>query len=130
MTLGQLLDLHVSGALKIKYEDGDNTAVLGGSTRITLEQAQQLCYKFGWTEFYLNAFEIIAKTNSMMSSLKRVQWGQTGNLNFGTILTLSSRIREQLLMVRHLIELYYTLKVINIQFFMAWNIQEQHMSFM
>lgn len=75
MTLGQLLDLHVNGALKIKYEDGENTAVLGDSTRITLEQAQQLCYKFGWTEFYLNAFEIIAKTNSMMSSFKKSAMG-------------------------------------------------------
>lgn len=75
MTLGQLLELHVNGALKIKHEDGESTAVLGGATRITLEQAQQLCYTFGWTEFYLNAFEIIAKTNSMMSTLKKSAMG-------------------------------------------------------
>ena len=75
MTLGQLLDLHVNGALKIKHEDGEPTAVLGGVTRITLQQAEQLCRQFGWTEFYLNAFDIIAKTNSMMSSLKKSAMG-------------------------------------------------------
>lgn len=75
MTLGQLLDLHVNGALKIKHEDEEPTAVLGGITRITLQQAEQLCRQFGWTEFYLNAFDIIAKTNSMMSSLKKSAMG-------------------------------------------------------
>lgn len=75
MTLGQLLDLQVNGALKIKHVDGEDTAVLGGSAIITLEQAEKLCYKFGWTEFYLNAFEIIAKTNSMLNSFKKSAMG-------------------------------------------------------
>lgn len=71
MTLGQLLDLHVNGALKIKHETGEQTATLGGTTKITLQQAEQLCRQFGWTELSLNAFEIIAKTNSMIGSLKK-----------------------------------------------------------
>lgn len=75
MTLGQLLDLHVNGALKIKHEDGESTAIMGGATRITIEQAEQLCRQLGWTDFHLNAFEIIAKTNSMMSSFKKSAMG-------------------------------------------------------
>lgn len=79
MTLGKLLDLHVNGALKIKHEVGSETALLGGSTEITLEQAEQLCHQFGWKEFNLNAFEIISKTNSMMKTLKKsligTNWG-------------------------------------------------------
>ena len=79
MTLGQLLDLQANGALKIKHEDGEPTAILGGAAVITIEQAEQLCRQFGWTDLHLNAFEIIAKTNSMMNSIKKsaigVNWG-------------------------------------------------------
>lgn len=71
MNLAQLMNLHVSGALKIKYEEGASTAILGGTTEITIEQAAMLCNQFGWTEFFVSPFEIINKTNSMMASLKK-----------------------------------------------------------
>lgn len=75
MTLGRLLELHVNGALKLKHDDGEEFAVLGGTTKINLEQAERLCAQFGWTEHYLNAFEIIEKTNNMMASFKRSALG-------------------------------------------------------
>lgn len=79
MTLGQLLELQANGALKIKHEDGESTAIMGGAALINIEQAEQLCRQFGWTEHHLNAFEIIAKTNSMMNSIRKsaigVNWG-------------------------------------------------------
>lgn len=71
MTLGKLLELHVNGVLKIKHDEGEDTAVVGGATRVNIEQAKRLCKEFGWTEIYLSPFEIITKTNSMMKSIRR-----------------------------------------------------------
>lgn len=81
MTLGQLMELHVNGALKIKHEDNSAVALLGGTTQITVEQAESLCAQFGWTEHYINAFDAIAKTNSIMSTFKKsslfTDWSDT-----------------------------------------------------
>lgn len=88
MTLGQLLDLHVNGALKIKHEDGEPTAIMGGSAIITLQQAEQLCGQLGWTRFHLNAFEIISKTNSLMSTIKKSAIGTNWTPEFMNIINV------------------------------------------
>lgn len=75
MTLKELFDLQGNGALKISHEDGKDFAVMGGSTQISLEQAEQLCRKLGWAEHYLDSFEILSKTNSMINTLRKSALG-------------------------------------------------------
>lgn len=70
MTLGNLMEMHVNRALKISYDEGATVANLGGMT-ITLEQADQIVRKLGWTEYVPNAFEMIKKTDNLMNYLKK-----------------------------------------------------------
>jgi len=69
MTLGNLLEIYVNGALNISYNKDDVVATLGG-VAITDDQARMLCSKFGWTEIYLSPFEIISKTAKFIKSFK------------------------------------------------------------
>ena len=69
MTLGQIRELHLGGALNIKYEKGKSIASIG-DMQITLEQATQLTSQLGWVEYVLSPFEIIDKTNKFIRGLK------------------------------------------------------------
>lgn len=69
MTLGQLRELHLGGALNIKYEKGQSVASIG-DMQVTLEQATQLASQLGWIEYVLSPFEIIDKTNKFIRGLK------------------------------------------------------------
>jgi hypothetical protein len=70
MTLGQLMELHMNGALNAKVEEGKDVGSLGG-VPLTFEQAQQICSTIGWTEYVLSPFDVIKKTNNLMASIKK-----------------------------------------------------------
>jgi hypothetical protein len=70
MTLGQLMELHMNGALNAKIEEGSDVGTLGG-VQLTYEQAQQICATIGWTEYVLSPFEVIKKTNNLMAAIKK-----------------------------------------------------------
>jgi hypothetical protein len=69
MLLSELINVQSSGALNIKYEKGSSVASLGG-TQVTMEQAAVIARQLGWNEFYLNAFEILDKTNKFVRGIK------------------------------------------------------------
>ena len=66
MTLKELLELNSKGTFKVKHEKGTNIGIINNSMQVSLEQAQKICCNIGWKEFYLDAFEIIAKTNKFL----------------------------------------------------------------
>lgn len=72
MTIGELLELYVNGALNIKYEDEKSKVATLGGVSITLEQADLICKQLGWTEYYrgLSPFEIIDKTAKFIRAFK------------------------------------------------------------
>jgi hypothetical protein len=69
MTLGQLVEMHNSGALNIKFEKEDTVANLAG-IQITQEQALVMVRNLGWEDIYLSPFEIIDKTNKFARGIK------------------------------------------------------------
>lgn len=71
MVLGQLVMMYNQGALNIKHEKGEKTAVMGG-VKITEEQAKIIVNQLGWTEYYLHPFEIIDKTAKFIRGIKGV----------------------------------------------------------
>lgn len=72
MTIGELLELYVNGALNIKYEDDKSKVATLGGVSVTLEQADLLCKQLGWAEYYhgLSPFEIIDKTAKFIKAFK------------------------------------------------------------
>ena len=69
MKLGKLIEFQKNGVLNIKYESGSSTATLGGVT-IDRDSAVQIVNNLGWTEYVLDPFEIIDKTNKFARGLK------------------------------------------------------------
>ena len=81
ITLKELITLQQNGVMKIKYDkDGVEpkdlkTAVLGG-VEINRDQAEKLVRKFGWTETELTPFEIIKKTDNLISNIRKSAIGK------------------------------------------------------
>lgn len=92
MTLAELLDAYRSGAFKIKYEDCSNGAILNNSVNISDAQANSICLNIGWTEYALHPFEIINKTNKLLSAIDKSLIGcaDINTLN-NTVLELNNR---------------------------------------
>lgn len=70
MTLGKLIEAQKNGVFNIKFEPGSATATLGGVQVISNEQAMNLIANVGWSEYALDPFEIIDKTNKFARGLK------------------------------------------------------------
>lgn len=73
VTLGQLLEYQVNGALSVEYNKDIPNPQVGtlGGVQITKEQAFNFCVnKLGWTTFVVNPFEAIHKVSKYVKMIK------------------------------------------------------------
>ena len=69
MQFKNLREMYECGALNVKYNEGDDKAVLGGMT-ISKEQADEICKQIGWTDWLCSSFKIIDKTSKFIKGIK------------------------------------------------------------
>lgn len=69
MLLKDLKAMYECGALNITYDEGDTTATLGGM-KISVEQANAICKKLGWTDWLWSSFKIIDKTAKFVKGIR------------------------------------------------------------